>query len=78
MLEVWEDEFFDESEQPNDAFRRLESMVPVYTTGPINLNSTSEEVLDLLALEDGYDPDFIFDGLDEPYLKNYPRPQTPA
>ena len=37
LLEAWEDEFFDELGQPNDAFRRLESMVSVYTTGPINL-----------------------------------------
>lgn len=72
LLEVWEDEFFDEDGQPNELFEKLSNMVSVYTSGPVNLNRAPAEVLELLALQGGYEEDFIFDGLDQPYLKQVP------
>jgi general secretion pathway protein K len=73
LIEIWEDEFFDKSGHPNALFAQLEAMVSVLNTGPVNLNSSPQSVLEVLALEDGYDEDFIFDGLDEvPYLRKIP------
>lgn len=72
LLEVWEDEFFDEAGQPNALFVELSRLVSVHNSGAVNLNRASKEVLELLALQDGYDEGFIFDGLDEPYLKQLP------
>lgn len=72
LLEVWEDEFFDEEGRPNELFQRLSAMVSVYHSGSINLNRASPETLELLALQDGYDEDFLFDGLDKPYLTRLP------
>ncbi|MGB0743646.1 MAG: general secretion pathway protein GspK, partial [Opitutales bacterium] len=72
LLEVWEDEFFDEDGVPNEMFEKLSSMVSVYTSGPVNLNRASAEILEMLALQDGYDDDFLFDGLDLPYLTKIP------
>lgn len=72
LLETWEDEFFDEDGQANELFAKLSNMVSVYNSGPVNLNKASAEVLELLALQDGYDEDFLFDGLDQPYLTQVP------
>ena len=73
LIEIWEDEFFDEAGRPNALFARLETMVSVLNTGPANLNSSPQSVLEVLALTDGYDEDFLFDGLDEvPYLRELP------
>ena len=73
LLKVWEDEFFNEDGMPNESFAQLENRVSVWNIGTINLNAAPESVLDLLALENGWQKDALFDGLDEPYLK-----QTPA
>lgn len=72
LLEIWEKEFFDEDGQPNELFTQLSNMVSVYRSGAVNLNKASAEVLELLALKDGYDEEFIFDGLDQPYLTQLP------
>jgi general secretion pathway protein K len=73
LLEIWENEFFDEDGRPNERFAQLDSMVSVLHTGPANLNSSPQSVIDLLALQDGYDGDRIFDGLrDLPYLQALP------
>jgi general secretion pathway protein K len=72
LLEVWEDEFFDETGQPNELFEQLDNMVSVYQSGPVNLNKAPPEVLELLALRDGYDEEYIFDGLERPYLTEPP------
>lgn len=72
LLEVWEDEFFDEDGQPNERFAQLSGLVSVYYSGTVNLNKASAEVLELLALQDGYDDKHIFDGLDQPYLTQPP------
>ena len=72
LLEIWEDEFFDQDGQPNEFFVQLSGLVSVYHSGTVNLNKASQEVLELLALQDGYDEAFIFDGIDEPYLKQLP------
>jgi general secretion pathway protein K len=73
LLEVWEDEFFDRTGRPNELFQRLDGMVSVLHGTPPNLNSSPQDVLELLALQDGYDERFLFDGLgDLPYLRELP------
>jgi len=73
LLEVWEDEFFDEDGRPNELFHKLDGMASVISTGAANLNSSPQEVLDLLALQGGFDGDYLFDGLrDLPYLTEVP------
>lgn len=71
-LEIWDEEFFDEDGRPNQFFTKLESLVSVMNSGPINLNAAPSEVLELVSLEDGFRSESIFDGLDEPYLKTAP------
>lgn len=74
LLEIWEDEFFDEDGRPNELFSKLDSMVSVITSGAANLNSSSQSVLELLALQNGFDEDKLFDGLlDLPYLESVPE-----
>jgi general secretion pathway protein K len=73
LLEVWEDEFFDENGRPNELFQKLEGMVSVLHGSSANLNSSPQDVLELLALQGGYDERFLFDGLgDLPYLQELP------
>ncbi|MFO8027967.1 MAG: type II secretion system protein GspK [Opitutales bacterium] len=72
LLEVWEDEFFDQDGRPNERFEKLSQLVSVYYAGAVNLNKASPEVLELLALQDGYDEAYLFDGLDKPYLTQVP------
>ena len=73
LLKVWEDEFFDEDGNPNELFVQLSGLVSVINTGAVNLNSAPAELLELLALQDGWQDDYLFDGLEEPYLKNPPE-----
>ena len=73
LLKVWEDEFFDEDGRPNKLFAKLSSQVSVLNSGSVNLNAAPESVLDLLSLENGWQKEALFDGLEEPYLT-----QTPA
>ena len=73
LLKVWEDEFFDEDGNPNELFTQLSGLVSVMNTGAVNLNAAPAEVLEILALENGWQEDYIFDGLDEPYLKSPPE-----
>lgn len=72
LLKVWEDEFFDEKGMPNEEFQQLSGMVSVLNTGPVNLNAAPESVLEILSLENGWQKDALFDGLEEPYLKQAP------
>ncbi len=72
LLETWDEEFFDENGRPNDLFRQLEGMVSVLNTGPVNLNSAPAPVMESLSRNQDWNPDYIFDGLDEPYLKEPP------
>ena len=73
LLKIWEDEFFDEDGNPNDLFTQFSGLVSVMNTGAVNLNAAPPEVLELLALQDGWQEDYLFDGLDEQYLKNTPE-----
>ena len=74
LLEIWEDEFFDQDGLPNELFAKLDSMVSVINSGAANLNSSPQSVLELLAMQDGYDEDRLFDGLDDlPYLQQVPE-----
>jgi len=72
LLKIWEDEFFDQNGRPNEQFGQLTSMVSVINSGTVNLNKASPEVIELLALQDGYDGEAIFDALDRPYLEKLP------
>ena len=73
LLKIWEDEFFDEDGNPNELFTQLSGLVSVMNTGAVNLNAAPAEVLEILALENGWQDDSLFDGLDEPYLKTPPE-----
>ncbi len=68
LLEVWEEEFFDEDGRPNELFQKLDRMASVINSGTVNLNSSPQEVLELLT-EDG---EHIFDGLKMPWLTDIP------
>lgn len=73
LLEVWEEAFFQSDGRPNERFQKLDSMVSVLNGAPANLNSSPQAVLELLALQGGYDERFLFDGLgDLPYLQELP------
>lgn len=72
LLKIWEDEFFDSDGRPNERFRQLEGMVSVQSSGPINLNAASKELIEVLSLEQDWQADYLFDGLEEPYLKQVP------
>ena len=78
LLKIWEDEFFDEDGNPNELFTQLTGLVSVMNTGAVNLNAAPEEVLEILALQEGWQDDYLFDGLDEPYLKQAPESSTEA
>ncbi len=73
LLKVWEDEFFDEFGNPNELFIQLSELVSVLNTGAVNLNAAPAELLELLALQEGWQDDYLFDGLEEPYLKKLPE-----
>ena len=72
LLKVWEDEFFDKDGLPNEKFAQLSGLVSVLNTDTVNLNAAPEQVLEVLSLENGWQSDSLFDGLDQPYLKNVP------
>ncbi len=72
-IQGWDETFFDEEGHPNELFDQLSQVVSVVNTGAINLNAAPQEVLEVLALEDGFQDDVLFDGLDEPYLKSTPE-----
>jgi general secretion pathway protein K len=72
LLNRWEDEFFDSDGNPNERFSQLSGLVSVLNSGAINLNAAPAPLLELLALEGGWQEDYLFDGLQEPYLKQSP------
>ena len=73
LLKVWRDVLFDESGRPNALFRRFSNLVSVRHRGSVNINAAPPEVLELLALENGWDPDYVFDGLERPYRESPPE-----
>jgi general secretion pathway protein K len=72
LLKVWQDEFFNVDGTPNALFTQLSELVSVMNSGAVNLNSAPAEVLEILARQDGWQDDYLFDGLEEPYLKQPP------
>ena len=72
LLKIWDKEFFDDDGIPNEKFAQLSSMVSVLNNGAVNLNAAPETVLDILSLENGWQKDTLFDGLQQPYLKRTP------
>ncbi|MEM1221199.1 MAG: hypothetical protein AAGH40_00430 [Verrucomicrobiota bacterium] len=73
LINVWKDEFFDDEGRPNELFEKLSSLVSVIYSGPVNLNTASNEVIETLAEAGGWQEDYLFDGIDEPYLKTVPE-----
>jgi len=73
LLKIWQDVFFDEDGLPNDLFLQFSELVSVQNSGAVNLNAASPEVLEVLALEGGWEEDTLFDGIEEPYLKKAPE-----
>ena len=76
LLKVWDKEFFDEDGVGNETFAQLSNLVSVLNTGAVNLNAAPEPVLDILSLENGWQKDSLFDGLEQPYLKRTPTDTT--
>ncbi|MEM8867275.1 MAG: hypothetical protein AAGC73_03315 [Verrucomicrobiota bacterium] len=72
LINAWKDEFFDDEGRPNELFERLSNMVSVIYSGGVNLNTASQEVLETLADAGGWQDEYLFDGIDEPYLKEVP------
>jgi general secretion pathway protein K len=72
LINIWDEEFFDDEGNPNELYTYLSGMVSVINTGGVNLNAAPQAVLETLALQDGFQDDAIFDGLEEPYLKSLP------
>lgn len=72
-IKVWDEEFFDEEGQPNELFFRLSGLVTVLHGGAVNLNAAPEEILEILALQGGWQHNYLFDGLDQPYLTSTPE-----
>lgn len=72
LLQTWDEEFFDENGQPKPVFNQFSQLVSTIYTGPINLNAAPAAVIELLALQDGFQDQSVFDGLDTPYLKTAP------
>ncbi len=76
LLKVWKDEFFDQDGLPNEKYTQLSGLVSVLNTDTVNLNAAPEQVLDVLSLENGWQKDSLFDGLEQPYLKNVPSSEA--
>lgn len=74
LIKGWEEVFFDESGVPNERFHQFAQMVGVLNDGPVNLNSAPPSVIELLALDDGFDHRAVFDNMDreQPYLTGLP------
>jgi len=69
----FDERFFDpETGRPNEVFERLENAVTVLDSGPVNLNSAPPFVLTVLSEAYGWDADYLFDGLERPYLTSVP------
>jgi general secretion pathway protein K len=72
LVNIWDETFFDSQGQPNELYTQLSGHVSVIYDGPVNLNAANQSILELLALEGGWDSRVLFDGLDEPYLQELP------
>lgn len=74
LIKIWEEIFFDENGVANEQFQQLARMVGVVNTGAVNFNSASAPVIELLALDDGFDQRSVFNNLDaeKPYLTSLP------
>jgi len=72
LLKVWEDEFFDDEGRPGERFAQLDELVSVYHGGTVNLNAAPRPVLDALSERQDWDGEYIFDGLEKPYLEEPP------
>jgi general secretion pathway protein K len=72
LVEGWNKAFFGPGGRPNELFAELASMVSVRHGGKVNLNAAPPRVIALLAERDGWAGDYLFDGLDQPYLEEAP------
>ena len=76
-IQTWDQAFFDADGQPKPIYQQLGELVSTHYIGPVNLNSAPAAVIQLLAQQDGFDAQSIFDGLDQPYLKKAPSAANP-
>ena len=72
LIQTWNQEFFDESGQPNDLYFRLQSMVTTLHNKPVNVNSATPIVLDYLLLNTSWDAKALVALEDKPYLTRLP------
>lgn len=63
LVEGFRELFFDESGIPNDNFLTFRRNVSLHHTGPVNLNTASELILETLAEEQGFEADNVLDFL---------------
>ena len=73
LIQTWNQEFFDESGQPNELFYRLQSMVTTLHNQPVNVNAATPIVLDYLLLNTSWDAKALFEFEDKPYLTRLPE-----
>lgn len=73
LIQTWNQEFFDESGQPNDLYFRLQSMVTTLHNQPVNVNAASPIVLDYLLINTSWDAKALFETEDKPYLTRLPE-----
>jgi general secretion pathway protein K len=73
LIQTWNQEFFDESGQPNDLFFRLQSMVTTLHDQAVNVNAASPIVLDYLLLNTSWDAKALFEVEDKPYITQLPE-----
>ena len=63
LLDVWQEEFFDENGQPNELFSRLEHFFSVEIDGKVNINTASMDLLEAMSEREGWNVDRLFDQL---------------
>ena len=73
LIEVWNEELFDEEGNPNEAFRLLQFLVTTLHDEPVNINAASSAVLDYLLANTSWDAESLFKLEDTPYLTQLPE-----
>ena len=72
LIQTWNEEFFDETGQPNELYFRLQSMVTTLHNQAVNVNAASPVVLDYLLFNTSWDAKALFELEDKPYLTQLP------
>lgn len=72
LIDVWNEEFFDESGQPNALFDQLSALVTTLHEESVNINAATPTVLDYLLEKSSWDAESLFELEDTPYLTQLP------